>query len=114
MSDERRVSERLVGRLTAAGHLQTLWYPPFETGEIDLFQLGEVSRWRASLVDPVPDGPGWTATLADGTVLGPFPTRMEALTAEVSYLETRLLAGEPVLVGSPLVVNARPKVKKEK
>jgi len=41
----------------------------------------------------MPDGAlGWAATIrADGTVLGPFATRAEALAAEVAYLHRAVL-----------------------
>lgn len=44
---------------------------------------------RASAVEPAPQG-GWTATMNDGTVLGPFRLRSEALAAEVQYLDSKL------------------------
>lgn len=44
---------------------------------------------RASAVEPTPEGQ-WTATMTDGTVLGPYRLRSEALTAEVAYLESKL------------------------
>lgn len=45
---------------------------------------------RASYVEPGPDG--WTADLSKvaGPVLGPFPTRGEAVGAEIVWLETNL------------------------
>ena len=52
--------------------------------------LGQSVTQRASDVEP--DGDGWSASIREwvpnGTVvLGPFPTRAEALAAEVEYLE---------------------------
>ena len=44
---------------------------------------------RASFVEPDPDG-GWTATMQDGTKLGPFRLRSEALAAEIRYLDSKL------------------------
>ena len=47
----------------------------------------EGSARRVSHVEP--DGDGWTATMDDGTVLGPYPLRQEALDAEREYLAER-------------------------
>lgn len=51
--------------------------------------LGVATVTRASHVEPAP-GPGvaWTADMAPsgGPVLGPFPTRAEALAAERAWL----------------------------
>lgn len=49
---------------------------------------------RASHVEPCPAG-GWTADMAPvgGKVLGPFPTRALALSAEVDWLAARLDLG---------------------
>lgn len=60
--------------------------------EIDLGQLGQLSIRRGSHVEPTPDGQ-WTADLApvQGPLLGPFPTRTAALTAEVSWLQEHWL-----------------------
>jgi hypothetical protein len=59
----------------------------------DLADLaGKASRVeirRASAVEPAPDG-GWAATMNDGTVLGPYKLRAEALAEEVKYLEAKL------------------------
>lgn len=51
-----------------------------------LRNVGHVTTARASHVEPAQDG--WTADMAPvgGPVLGPFPTRKEALEAEVAYL----------------------------
>lgn len=46
---------------------------------------------RVSHVEPAENGRGgWLATMDDGTKLGPFDTRQEALDEEVKYLERRL------------------------
>lgn len=55
----------------------------------DLMAKGKAQVRRASAVEPAPDG-GWTATMTDGTVLGPYRLRSETLTAEVAYLESKL------------------------
>lgn len=54
-------------------------------------ELGIPFTKRASHVEPDPDHPGqWiadmTPTTGDKLILGPFPTRREALTAEVRFL----------------------------
>lgn len=49
----------------------------------------KASITRVSNVEPC-DG-GWSATMVDdGTVLGPFPLRQQALEAEIAYLEQKL------------------------
>jgi hypothetical protein len=55
--------------------------------EIDLRQLGRLSITRGSHVEPNVDGQ-WHADLApaNGPRLGPYPTRTEALAAEVAWL----------------------------
>ncbi|MCA8994716.1 MAG: hypothetical protein KDA88_22250 [Planctomycetaceae bacterium] len=54
---------------------------------IDVREIGEASIRRGSHVEPTPDG-RWTADLSPvhGPLLGPFPTRSEALDAEVDWL----------------------------
>ena len=54
---------------------------------IDVRQIGETSIRRGSHVEPTADGQ-WTADLSPvhGPLLGPFPTRSEALDAEVEWL----------------------------
>lgn len=59
-----------------------------------LRELGETEIRRASDVEP--DGAGWSAWIRDwvpggATKLGPFPTRTEALVAEVAYLSRAFL-----------------------
>ncbi len=54
--------------------------------------LGDLETRRASDVEP--DGEGWSAWIREwvpgGAVrLGPFPTRAQALAAEVEYLRER-------------------------
>jgi hypothetical protein len=62
---------------------------------LDLSQLGPVSIRRASHVEPTQQGQ-WQADLSpvDGPVLGPFPLRSEALTAEVEWLQTNWLVSD--------------------
>lgn len=48
---------------------------------------GSGSTRRVSHVEPAgEDGSQWAATLEDGTVLGPFALRSDALTAERAWL----------------------------
>jgi hypothetical protein len=55
----------------------------------DLMAKGTAQVRRASTVEPAPQG-GWLATMNDGTVLGPYRLRSEALSAEVQYLDSKL------------------------
>lgn len=48
---------------------------------------------RASHVEPTSDAK-WAATMTDGTVLGPYTLRSEALAAEVAYLESKLFGAK--------------------
>ncbi len=60
--------------------------------EIALGSLGSLAIRRASHVEP--DGSGaWHADLqpVQGPVLGPYPTRSEALAAEVAWIEAHWL-----------------------
>jgi hypothetical protein len=60
--------------------------------EIDLTQLGELSIRRGSHVEPDSQG-RWLCDLSPvtGPLLGPFPTRSEALAAEVAWLAEQWL-----------------------
>jgi hypothetical protein len=61
------------------------------TDTIDLRALGHVRALRASVVEWDECGQAWTAhILASGTMLGPFTTRAEAVSAERAILATRL------------------------
>ena len=59
---------------------------------IDADAIGSCSIARASHVEPHPGG-GWTADLSPsgGPLLGPFPLRSDALTAEADWLTRNLL-----------------------
>jgi hypothetical protein len=61
--------------------------------QIDLATLGRIAITRASHVEPDERG-GWLADLAPvaGPVLGPFPSRSQALAAEMAWLEANWLA----------------------
>ena len=56
---------------------------------VDLRSLGEVHIRRASHVEPVSVGQ-WTADMrpVHGPILGPFPTRSQALAAELAWLSS--------------------------
>jgi hypothetical protein len=59
---------------------------------IDLTQLGPLAIRRGSYVEPDGDG-NWLCDLAPvgGPVLGPFPSRSQALAAEVAWLSAHWL-----------------------
>ena len=61
---------------------------------IDLSTLGRLSIRRASHVEPDANGQ-WSADLSpmEGPVLGPFPRRSDALTAERDWIEDHGLIG---------------------
>lgn len=54
----------------------------------DLLKVGPSSITRVSNVEPC-DG-GWKASMKDGTILGPYPLRQQALDEEVKYLQEKL------------------------
>ena len=60
--------------------------------ELDLPQLGSLAIARGSHVEPDSTGQ-WTADMSPvhGPVLGPFPSRSDALTAERQWLEAHWL-----------------------
>ena len=63
------------------------------TEELDLSNIGKPTTKRASCVEPGKDSK-WTADMSlsnNGPILGPFPTRKEALAAEVEWLEKNIL-----------------------
>ena len=64
---------------------------------IDLHALGPLSIQRASHVEPNDNG-HWTADLSplNGPILGPFPCRTQALTAEVAWLNANWLSTDSV------------------
>lgn len=65
--------------------------------EVDLSALGALEIRRASFVEPDPQG-RWWADLSPvaGPVLGPFPGRSHALSAEVSWLKSHWLRADPI------------------
>ena len=65
------------------------------TEALDLASLGTAEIRRASHVEPAAGG--WTADLSpvNGPVLGPFPLRSQALTAEVEWIERHVLGAGP-------------------
>jgi hypothetical protein len=63
------------------------------TEKLDLSGIGKAQTRRASHVEPN-DNNEWTADMVlsnNGPILGPFPTRSEALAAEVEWLEMNIL-----------------------
>ena len=60
--------------------------------ELELPQLGRLAIARGSHVEPTATGQ-WTADMSPvtGPVLGPFPSRSDALTAEREWLEIHWL-----------------------
>ena len=63
------------------------------TEKLDLSVIGKAQTRRASHVEPN-DNNEWTADMVlsnNGPILGPFPTRSEALAAEVEWLEKNIL-----------------------
>lgn len=60
---------------------------------LPLAALGCVTITRGSHVEPTASG-AWTADLApvEGPLLGPFPTRSEALSAEREWLDAHWLS----------------------
>jgi hypothetical protein len=59
---------------------------------VKLSQLDNAVIERVSNVEPCKGG--WHAQMKDGNVLGPFPTRTEALQQEVLYLEKQMFGGK--------------------
>ena len=59
---------------------------------IDLAEIGQTAITRASHVEP-DDAGRWVADLSpvSGPMLGPFPTRSQALAAEAAWLEANRL-----------------------
>ena len=64
----------------------------YDDALIGLIEQGEARVTRASHVEPIANGLGWTADMTPmgGPVLGPAPTRELALKLEVAWLEARL------------------------
>jgi hypothetical protein len=71
------------------------------TDELDLSDMGKTTTKRASCVEPTEDNK-WTADMGPAIILfgitgpikrllGPFPTRKEALATEVEWLEANIL-----------------------
>ena len=58
----------------------------------DLMKEGNCKIGRVSNVEPTKEG--WKCFMTDGTILGPFHLREDALKAEVKYLEEKLFPKE--------------------
>ena len=73
--------------ITTQGNLHCLY-----SDDLELGLVGKLQITRGSHVEPTPDG-CWTADMSPvhGPVLGPFRTRVEALAAEVQWLEVNWL-----------------------
>ncbi|MDP3767105.1 MAG: hypothetical protein Q8S13_03745 [Dehalococcoidia bacterium] len=74
------------------GSIETIYSDDLQ---LALAETGTHNVKRASHVEPA-DGGGWTADMSPirgGPVLGPFPTRADALAAEVDWLAAALEAG---------------------
>ena len=54
-----------------------------------LLELGPATIERVSAVEPGADN-CWYANMRDGTILGPYDLREDALAAEVAYLKEKL------------------------
>jgi hypothetical protein len=80
------------------------------TETVDLRALGHIRAVRASVVEWDESRQAWTARiLASGEVLGPFPTRAEAVEAERAVLATRLIPASEEGARRPSVAaRARP------
>jgi hypothetical protein len=85
---------RKILKIDSDGNIQCLYAD-------SLHALGKVKDVaRASHVEPNPDG-GWDVTLTDdprngeykGAFIGNYPTRREALEAEVSFINANILEG---------------------
>jgi hypothetical protein len=65
---------------------------------VELQQIGQVSIYRGSHVEPTHDG-SWQADLAcvGGPVLGPFPKRSQALQAERDWLQKHWLFADTLV-----------------
>jgi hypothetical protein len=73
--------------IQCSGHVRCVY-----SEEIDLQHLGRLSITRGSHVEPNVGGQ-WNVDLApvNGPLLGPYPTRTEALAAEVAWLQEHWL-----------------------
>lgn len=60
---------------------------------LDLRSLGEANTRRASNVEWDNDRQYWVVTLANGQELGCWPTRSEAISAEIEYLNSLIAQG---------------------
>lgn len=60
---------------------------------IDVRELGECFVERASSVEFCNDSKKWQVILSDGTFLGEWDSREDAIDNEVSFLQNKLLYG---------------------
>ena len=65
---------------------------------LDLREIGRLTITRASHVEPDAEGYWWADMgPVDGTMLGPFRSRSEALEAERGWLANRLTPSHPLV-----------------
>lgn len=76
--------------ILADGSVTAIYTDAVDFAALGAFLGGEVKVSRASHVEPA--GLAWTADMGPvaGPVLGPFPSRAEALNREVEWLRERL------------------------
>ena len=96
--------------ISPSGDLTAIYTDAIDFAALGDFLGGEVSVRRASHVEPA--GLAWSADMGpvDGPVLGPFPSRAEALAREVEFLRGRLEVSPAALFlgcGSPVVSYSR-------
>ena len=79
--------------ITPAGDVRAIYTDAIDFAALGAFLGGEVTIARASHVEPA--GLAWTADMepVSGPVLGPFPSRSEALAVEVAWLRANVLEG---------------------
>ena len=82
---------KLKAKISADGKTMTLIY---DDKLAPLLKEGKATITRVSNIEPDPAG-GWTATMLDGTKLGPYTLRQQALDAEIVYLEEKLFKCAP-------------------
>jgi hypothetical protein len=80
--------KQLIFIVDSRGHATCI----YDDALADLLKEGKVTIKRMSSVEPDDNG-NWIAHMVDGTNIGPFRLRQEALDAEIKYLEDKLLEG---------------------
>lgn len=77
--------KEIVLLLRADGKIEGLW-----NDIIPWTELGHCEVTRASSVEFNPEEQKWEVILADGTLVGKWPSREEAIEQEISYLQERM------------------------